>query len=129
MASEIQLSVVMQVTKGLLQYSQVPGTGLFDMTGTKSAGGAQTAATGNGIAIDIGTLSVTTLGYAYFRNTSSTAGEVILIGTGTTSFVPFLELQPREFAVFRFNSTGSGVTPTFKSSAGTPTLQYWIAEK
>lgn len=129
MANEIQLTVAMQVTKGLLQYSQVPGTSLFDMAGTKSAGGAQTAATGNGVAIDIGTLTATTLGYAYFRNTSSVAGEVILIGTGTSSFVPFLELQPREFAVFRFNSTGSGVTPTFKSSAGTPTLQYWIAEK
>lgn len=129
MANEIQLTVAMQVTKGLLQYSQIPGTSLFDMSGTKSAGGAQTAATGNGVAIDLGTLTVTTLGYAYFRNTSSTAGEVILIGTGTSSFVPFIELGPREFCVFRFNSTGSGVTPTFKSSAGTPTLQYWIAEK
>jgi hypothetical protein len=128
MANEIQVTLVLQVTKGLLQYSQIPGTALFDMTGTKSAGGAQAAATGNGVAIDLNTLTATTVGYAYFRNTSSTAGENIQIGTGTTSFVPFMELKPREMAVLRINSSGSGTVPTFRSLAGTPVLQYWIAE-
>ena len=128
MANEIQVTLALQVTKGLLQYSQIPGTALFDMTGTKSAGGAQAAATGNGVAIDLNTLTATTVGYAYFRNTSSTAGENIQIGTGTTSFVPFMELKPREMAVLRINSSGSGTVPTFRSLAGTPVLQYWIAE-
>lgn len=128
MANEIQVTVILQVTKGLLQYSQIPGTALFDMTGTKSAGGAQAAATGNGVAIDLNTLTGTTVGYAYFRNTSSTAGENIQIGTGTTSFTPFMELKPREIAVLRINSSGSGTVPTFRSLAGTPVLQYWIAE-
>ena len=41
----------MQVNKGLLSYSQIPGTALFDMTGTKSAGGAQAAAITNGVAM------------------------------------------------------------------------------
>lgn len=129
MANEIQVTLVLQVTKGLLQYSQIPGTALFDMTGTRSAGGAQTASNAaTAVAIDINTMTGTSVGYAYFRNTSSTAGESILIGTGTTSFTPFMELKPREMAVLRINSSGSGTVPTFRSLAGTPVLQYWIAE-
>lgn len=126
MANEIQVTVALQVTKGLLQYSQIPGTVLFDMSGTTSSAGAQAAST-SAAAIDINTLTATTVGWAYFRNTSSTAGESILIGTGTGSFVPFMELKPREVAVLRLNSSGTGTVPTFRSLAGTPVLQYWIA--
>jgi hypothetical protein len=129
MANEIQITTVMQVNKGLLSYSQIPGTALFDMTGTKSAGGAQAAAITNGVAIDLNTLTGTTVGYAYFRNTSTTVGENIQIGTGLLLlFVPFMELKPREMAILRINSSGSGTVPTFRSLTGTPVLQYWIAE-
>jgi hypothetical protein len=127
MANEIQVTVALQVTKGLLQHSQVPGTLLFDMTGTGAAGGA-VAATGTATALDLAPLTSSNLGYAYFRNTSSTAGQTILIGTGTGgSFVPVIELRPREVAILRVNST-SATTLTIQSSAGTPTLQYWIAQ-
>jgi hypothetical protein len=129
MANEIQITTVMQVNKGLLSYSQIPGTALFDMTGTKSSGGAQAASvSATAVAIDLNTLTATTVGYSYFRNTSSTVGESILIGTGTGTFVPFMELKPREMAVLRINSSGSGTVPTFRSLLGTPVLQYWIAE-
>jgi len=129
MANEIQVTTVLQVTKGLLAYSQIPGTALFDMSGTRSAGGAQAASvSATAVAIDLTTLPVTTVGWAYFRNTSATAGESILIGTGTTSFTPFMELKPREMAVLRINSSGSGTVPTFRSLLGSPVLQYWIAE-
>lgn len=125
MANEIQVNVSLIVNKGSLQYSQVPGSLLFDMTGTTSAGGAA-AATTTAAAIDINTLTATTVGYAYFRNTDAT--NTILVGTGTSgSFVQFLELRPREVAVLRLASNGSGTTPTMKSTAGTPVLQYWIA--
>jgi len=127
MANEIQVTVQLAVTKGLLQYSQTVGTQLYDMTGSTSSGGAQASSVTAG-AIDLNTLTATTVGYAYFRNTSSTAGESILIGTGTGgSFVPFMELKPREIAVLRINSSGAGTVPTFRSLAGTPVLQYWIA--
>jgi hypothetical protein len=129
MANEIQINVALQLTKGLLQYSQNPGSVLFDMAGTRAAGGAQTASvSATAVAIDIGLLSATTVGWAYFRNTSSTVGESILIGTGTGTFVPFMQLKPREVALLRISSDTSGVTPTFRSIAGTPVLQYWIAE-
>lgn len=128
MANEISVTVVLSVNKGLLSYTQNPGTMLFDMSGTRAAGGAQQAATGNGVAIDLGTLGSTDGGWMYLRNTSSVTGEIIQVGTGTTSFAPFIELRPREVAVFRLNGQ-SGTTPTFRSLAGTPVLQYWIAEK
>lgn len=127
MANEITVNVSLQVSKGYLGHSQVPGSISVDMAGSKAAGGAQAAATGNGVAIDVGTLTSTTQGYAYFRNTSSSAGENIIIGTGTTSFVGFVELKPSETAVLRLCSTNA-TTITFKSTSGTPVLQYWIAE-
>lgn len=126
MANEIQVNVSLIVNKGSLQYSQVPGSLLFDMTGTTSAGGAAAASSSaTAVAINLNTLTATTVGYAYFRNTDAT--NTILIGTGTSTFVPFLELRPREVAVLRLASNGSGTTPTFRSTAGTPVLQYWIA--
>jgi hypothetical protein len=127
MANEIQVTVALQVTKGLLQHSQVPGTLLFDMSGTGAAGGAVSATT-TATALDLAPLVATNLGYSYFRNTSSTGGETIQIGTGTGGgFVAVVELRPREVALFRVNSVASTVL-TIKSGAGTPTLQYWIAQ-
>jgi hypothetical protein len=129
MANEISITTVMSVTKGLLSHTQNPGTQLFDMNGTRAAGGAQAASTAaTAVAIDLGTLGSTDGGWMYLRNTSVTGSEVILVGTGTTSFVPFIELRPREIALFRLNGT-SATVPTFRSVVGSPVLQYWIAEK
>jgi hypothetical protein len=119
----------MSVTKGLLSHTQNPGTQLFDMSGTRAAGGAQAASTAaTAVAIDLGTLGNTDGGWMYLRNTSVTGSEVILVGTGTGTFVPFIELRPREIALFRLNGT-SATVPTFRSVVGSPVLQYWIAEK
>lgn len=127
MSSEIQVTVGIQVNNGLLQHVQYPGTALFDMSGTGAVGGC-VAATTTATALDLVPLTSSNLGYAYFRNTSSTAGQTIVIGTGTGgSFVPVIELRPSELALFRLNSTTATV-PTIKSSAGSPMLQYWIAQ-
>lgn len=96
------------------------------MAGTTSAGGTQlTSATT--AAIQLNGLVSTTLGWAYFRNTSTVG--VIQIGSGvSTSFVPFMQLSPGEFSLVRLNCQTSAVVPTVKAFSGTPVLQYWIAE-
>jgi hypothetical protein len=130
MANEISITMVMSVTKGLLANTQNPGTQLFDMSGTRAAGGAQAASnSATAVAIDLGTLASTDCGWMYLRNTSVTGSEVILVGTGTSSFTPFIELRPKEVALFRLNGTAGALAPTFRSVTGSPVLQYWIAEK
>lgn len=95
------------------------------MAGTTSAGGTQlTSATTT--AIELNGLVGTTLGWAYFRNTSTVG--VIQIGSGTSPFVPFMQLSPGEFSLVRLNCQTSAVVPTVKAFSGTPVLQYWIAE-
>jgi hypothetical protein len=132
MANEIQVTVAMQVNKGYLQHSQVPGTQLYTMTGTKCDGGAQTVTTSH-VALNIGSLSSSTVGWAYFRNTSTTNGEDIAIGVLVSStFYPLVGLKPGEVALFRLNTdVATAQTPYVKAAAGTassPVLQYWIAE-
>ena len=124
MANEITVNVSLQVTKGSLQYSQIPGSISVTMTGVVAAGGTQTTATGSGVAISVPSLTTTTQGYAYFRNTSTVGN--IRIGTGTTTFVPFMELLPGETAVLRLCSS-TATTVTCNATTGTPVLQYWIA--
>ena len=124
MANEITVNVSLQVTKGSLQHSQIPGSISVTMTGVTAAGGTHTTATGDGVAISVPSLTTTTKGYAYFRNTSTVGN--IRIGTGTTTFVPFMELLPGETAVLRLCSS-TATTVTCNATTGTPVLQYWIA--
>lgn len=125
MANEITVNVSLQLTKGSLQYSQIPGSISVTMTGVIAAGGTQTTATGNGVALVLpAAFTTTNLGYAYFRNTSTVGN--IRIGTGTSSFVPFMELLPGETSVLRLCSS-TATTVTCNATTGTPVLQYWIA--
>jgi hypothetical protein len=129
MANEIQVTVAMQVNKGYLQHSQIPGTQLYNMTGTKCDGGAQVVTTAHG-ALVIGSLTSSTVGWGYFRNTSVTSGEDIAIGVQVSStFYPLVGLKPGEVALLRLNTdVATAQTPYVKSAAGSPILHYWIAE-
>lgn len=132
MANEIQVNVALMVNKSRLQYTQTPGSLLFDMAGTKSVGGAvAVSTTAAGTALALGDLSASTVGYAYFRNTSSTAAEHIAIGVQVSgTFYPLVGLRAGEVAVFRLNTDlATAQTVYVKSASGTPVLQYWIAEK
>lgn len=126
MANELALSLSLRLTKGYLAHSETPEAITVDMTGSVVAGGS-IASTTTAVAVPIGTLTSTTQNYAYFRNTAVTGTDNILLGTGTGgSFVPLIELKFKEYAMFRICSS-IATTITFKSTAGTPVLQYWIA--
>lgn len=126
MANEITISAFINVLKGNLSYTQNQGSIQFDMSGSRAVGGTATSS-GTAVALPLSTVPDTALGWVYMKNTSSVAGEDIQIGTGTGTFVPLLMLKPREIAVFRFNSSAA-TTPTFRSTSGSPILQYWIVE-
>ena len=129
MANEIQVTVAMQVNKGYLQHSQIPGTQLYTMTGTKCDGGAQVVSTSDA-ALNLGSLSSSTVGWGYFRNTSTTSGEDVAIGVRVSStFYPLVGLKPGEVALFRLNTdVATAQAPYVKSASGSPILHYWIAE-
>jgi hypothetical protein len=119
MANEIQINLKLNVAKNRLVHREEPGQILVDMTGGTAAGGAQNVTT-TAAAITMG--SVTTAGYAYFRNTDTT--NAIEIGTGTSPFVPFAKLKAGEAAVFRLGTN----SPTAKAAASTVNLQYYILQ-
>jgi hypothetical protein len=129
MASEITVTVALQVNKTYLQHSQIPGSISIDMSGTRCAGGAQELSTSHEV-VNLNELTTANQGWAYFRNTSSTAGQSIALGIVVSStFYPVIEMKPGEVAMFRLNTTVSTAQAIYaKSSSGTPVLQYWIAE-
>ena len=130
MANEITVTVALQVNKSYLQHSQIPGSISIDMSGTRCAGGAQQIPNGSHELIDINELTTSTQGWAYFRNTSSTAGQSIALGIEVSStFCPVIEMKPGEVAMFRINKTVATARALYaKAAAGTPVVQYWIAE-
>ena len=125
MANELALSLSLRLTKGYLIHSETPEAIAVDMTGSVIAGGSIASSTTAAV-VPIGTLTSTTQNYAYFRNTAVTGTDNILLGTGTSPFVPLIELKFKEYAMFRICSS-TATTITFKSTTGTPVLQYWIA--
>ena len=129
MANEISISMSMQVANGYLQHQQVPGTISVTMSGTKCAGGAQALSTSHE-AIGLNELTTADVGWSYFRNTSTVLGEDVAIGILQGGvFYPLVGLKPGEVAMFRLNTdVATAQAPYAKAAAGTPVLQYWIAE-
>ncbi len=119
MADEITVNLQISAKNGYLAFSEKTGNFLVTMNGTTGAGGIQTIGTSAELLVvtDVGTA-----GYAFFRNTSTTTN--VEIGTGTTSFVPFLRLKPGETSVCRLGTNA----PSAKSSSATVSvnLQYMI---
>lgn len=120
MANEITITAKLSVKKDNLDHAENPGTLSFDMTGTTASGGAQ-AVTTTAAALGIG--SVTTAGYAYFRNLGPT--NYVEIGTLTgASFVAFAKLKVGEVAVVRLGTNA----PTARANTATVNLQYYILQ-
>jgi hypothetical protein len=118
MANEITLNLKIQVAKGDLIHVENPSTLSVDLTGTTAIGGAATITT-TAAAITMG--SVSSAGYAYFRNTGPT--NFVEIGTGTGgSFVAFLKLKEGEAAICRLGTN----TPTARANTASIALQYYI---
>lgn len=118
MAQEITVTLKMSVAKGYLVQKFEPGTILVDMSGTNAIGGVQNIGT-TGEALTI--TDVSTAGYAFFRNTSTTIS--VDIGTGTAgSFVAFMRLKAGEVAICRLGTNA----PTARSVSSTVDLQFFI---
>ena len=117
MANEITLNLKMSALKGSLNHTENPGTLSVDLTGLTAIGGAATVTT-TATALAMG--SVTSAGYAYFRNTGPT--NFVEIGTGTGSFVAFLKLKAGEAAICRLSTSA----PTARANTASIQLQYYI---
>lgn len=118
MANEITLNLKLSALKGSLNHTENPGTLSVDLSGLVAAGGVTTLTT-TAAAIPIG--SVTSAGYAYFRNTGPT--NFLEIGTGTGgSFVAFLKLKAGEAAICRLGTNA----PTARANTASVQLQYYI---
>jgi hypothetical protein len=118
MANEITLNLKMAVEKSFLVHSESPGTISVDLTGTTAIGGSATVTT-TATALAMG--SVTSAGYAYFRNTGPT--NFVEIGTGSGgSFVAFLKLKAGEAAICRLATNA----PTARANTASVSLQYYI---
>lgn len=117
MANEITLNLKISALKGSLNHTENPGTLSVDLTGLTAIGGAATVTTSAG-ALAMG--SVSSAGYAYFRNTGPT--NFVEIGTGTSPFVPFLKLKAGEAAICRLSTSA----PTARANTGSVQLQYYI---
>ncbi len=118
MANEITLNLKISALKGSLNHTENPGTLTVDLSGLVAVGGAATVTT-TAAALTMG--SVSSAGYAYFRNTGPT--NFVEIGTGTGgSFVAFLKLKAGEAAICRLGTN----TPTARANTASVQLQYYI---
>jgi hypothetical protein len=117
MAREITLNLKISTLKGDLNHTENAGTLFVDLTGTTAVGGAATVTT-TATALAMG--SVSSAGYAYFRNTGPT--NYVEIGTGTSPFVPFLKLKAGEAAICRLGTNA----PTARANTASVSLQYYI---
>jgi hypothetical protein len=117
MAREITVNLKISTLKGDLNHTENPGTLFVDLAGTTAVGGATTVTT-TAAALAMG--SVSSAGYAYFKNTGPT--NFVEIGTGTSPFVPFLKLKAGEAAICRLSTSA----PTARANTASVALQYYI---
>lgn len=117
MAREITVNLKISTLKGDLNHTENPGTLFVDLAGTTAVGGAATVTT-TAAALAMG--SVSSAGYAYFKNTGPT--NFVEIGTGTAPFVPFLKLKAGEAAICRLSTSA----PTARANTASVALQYYI---
>jgi len=117
MAREITVNLKISTLKGDLNHTENPGTLFVDLAGTTAVGGAATVTT-TATALTMG--SVSSAGYAYFKNTGPT--NFVEIGTGTSPFVPFLKLKAGEAAICRLSTSA----PTARANTASVALQYYI---
>lgn len=96
MAQEIQIDIVMQVTKGFLSIDKRPSY-TVDMAGTHHGNNAQTIGTSDEIlAINS---DVATAGIGYFRNLDATNYVDVGVHDGGGTFIAFARLFPGQAAL------------------------------
>lgn len=118
MANEIKYQLSLTATKGFMSVANQTAILSADMTGDPVASGVQSIGT-TAVAIGIG--GVTTAGFSFFRNLSTT--NFVEIGTGTGgSFVSFAKLKAGESAIIRLGTNA----PTARANTAAINLQYVI---
>lgn len=120
MANEIAITARLAVRHGNLYITEDPGTINVTQSTALHVGGTQVIPSASHAALDLN--DVTTRGYAYFRNTD-TSKHITLGADVSGVFVPFLHLEPGEFALCRL---GTAVAPYAKADTGTANLHYTI---
>jgi hypothetical protein len=120
MANEINYNLQLKATNGSIVHDYRTGTLYADQTGSVASGGVQTVTT-TAAALAVG--SVTTAGFAFFRNNGPT--NYVEIGTGTgTNFVAFIKLKAGEAAVCRLGTNA----PTGRANTASVGLHYIIMQ-
>ncbi len=95
MANEIKASMSLNINDGSnYRVSIQPNAVLADMSSSVAAGGVQTVGTAAEL-LAVG--DVSTAGWTFFQNLSTTSGAYVDIGGGSTSsFTPVIRLYPGE---------------------------------
>jgi hypothetical protein len=120
MANELTITARLALRNGDLYITEDPGSISLTQSTPLHVGGTQVIPSSSHNALDLN--DVATRGYAYFRNTDATRH--VSIGTDSSgTFVPFLHLEPGEFALCRLSPA---VVPYAKAAAGTVNLHYTI---
>lgn len=97
MANEITVNASLSVNKSPLKLDQHMVQGLFTMAGTRYGAGVQTIGFAAHELIVV-PADLATAGWAWFKNVSAT--NFVQIGLDVAAaFVPFVKLQPGEFAI------------------------------
>jgi hypothetical protein len=117
MADEITVNLRMRVVKGFLVHEDSVSNQLVSMSGSVSTGGSQAIGT-NAEVLQMN--DVSTAGYAFFRNLSTT--NFLELGTGTTTFVAFAKLKAGEAACLRLSTSA----PSARANTAPVNLQYYI---
>lgn len=120
MANELTITARLSLRHGNLYITEDPGSISLTQSSPLHVGGTQVIPSASHASLDLN--DVTTRGYAYFRNTD--ASKHITIGTDASgTFVPFLVLEPGEFALCRLSPA---VVPYAKADSGSGNLHYTI---
>jgi hypothetical protein len=124
MADEINLSVSMNVSKGVLQYNFSPPAATINLVGNAASGGVQLIQTATEACALV---DVTTRGMANFINLTS--GTKVEVGSWDGSnFNSFGELRQGEPAVLRLSATTttSPVLKVIEPTNGTAFIQWQV---
>lgn len=126
MADEITLNITLDLLKSNIRLSFRPGSVTPDVAGQYLLASVQQI--GTSAYEGLGTGDVSSGGYAYFHNvsTSTTTDPTIRIALTATTSNPFAKLLPGDYAVMRNESVALSARAT---SAGTAaSLQYGVID-
>jgi hypothetical protein len=119
MSNELRTSVSVACTNGNYADSFSVNSS-YNQTSQGASAGTLTTST-SAASLPVGSLS--TVGWLCCRNLDGT-NNIFVGGYASSTYVPFAELLPGEWGVFRIDPSA---TIKVKSSAGTPILQYmWL---